>query len=141
MKINIRCGTKGLNWEEVCKIFKLAPLGTRNPEELKKASEQSYTVCTAWHSETMVGFGRAISDGQYQSVIYDIVVLPEYQGKGIGTSITQKLLEEQPDSSTVLLYAVPGKEGFYRKLGFGDLTTGMGVFPDQEIARSSGYLK
>jgi diadenosine tetraphosphatase ApaH/serine/threonine PP2A family protein phosphatase len=39
--ISIKYGTEHLNWLYVCEIFKLAPLGTRDPEKLQLAAENS----------------------------------------------------------------------------------------------------
>ncbi len=141
MNISIKYGTENIDWTALCEIFRLAPLGTREPEKLKLASENSHTVCSAFLDDTIVGFDRAISDGQYQSAIYDVVVLPKYQGKGIGKSIMVALLEKLPRSAPVLIYAAPGKQEFYRKLGFGKLKTGMGLFPNPEVSRLKGYLE
>jgi ribosomal protein S18 acetylase RimI-like enzyme len=140
MNIEIRFGTAGLDWRAVCEIFKRAPLGSREPDKLRRASENSHIVCSAWDGETIVGIGRAISDRQYQS-IYDVVVLPEYQNKGVGRSIMNALLQSLPKGTNVLIFVVPRKEGFYRKLGFGDLKTGMGLFANPEKARVGGYLE
>lgn len=56
--------------------------------------------------------------------VHDIMVLPEYQGQKVGTSIMQKLLEkvneikkENPDLR-VYLGASKNREKFYEKFGF-----------------------
>jgi ribosomal protein S18 acetylase RimI-like enzyme len=141
MNVLIKYGTENIDWESVCEIIRLAPLGTRDPGKLKIAAENSHTVCTAYADEQLVGFGRAISDGQFQSAIYDVVVLPEFQSQGVGQSIMNAILEKLPNSGPVLLYAAPGKQAFYRKFGFGVLKTGMALFPDPERYRSKGYLE
>ncbi len=105
----------------------------------RKACENSYLICTAYSMGQLVGLGRAISDTVWQSAIYDLVVLPEYQGQGIGTRIMQSLLERLP-RGPVLMYVVPGKENFYRKLGFELLRTGMGRFPNPKKQRADGYI-
>jgi len=140
MTIQIRYGTEHLNWSALCELIRLAPLGERDPETMKKAVENSYVVCSAYENNELVGFGRAISDGHYQAAIYDIVVLPQYQGKGIGRMVMQSLLAQLPEKSLSLMYVVPGKQKFYEKFGFGNLTTGMGRFADPEKARQNGYL-
>jgi len=120
INISIKYGTEDIDWVALCEVFRLAPLGTRKPEKLRIASENSHTVCSAFVDGRIIGFGRAISDGQYQSTIYDIVVLPEFQSQGVGKSIMNALLEKLPGDSTILIYVTPGKQGFYRKLGFGN---------------------
>ena len=141
MAIIIKYGTEHINWVALCEICRLAPLGIREPRKLELASQNSHTVCSAYLNEEIIGFGRAISDGQYQSVIYDVVVLPDYQNQGIGKLIMESLIEKLPKSGPVLMYVAPGKQGFYRKFGFGNLKTGMGLFPNPEISRAKGYLE
>lgn len=141
MNISIEFGTENIDWVALCEIFSLAPLGTREPEKLKLAAENSYLVCSAYVNERIIGFGRAISDGQYQSAIYDVVVLPDYQNQGVGKSIMEALLEKLPKSAPILIFVAPGKQGFYRKIGFGNLKTGMGLFPNPELSRAKGYLE
>lgn len=141
MEISIRYGTEKIDWTAVCDIFRRAPLGTREPEKLRIAAENSHVVCAAYVDREIIGFGRAISDGEYQSAIYDVVVLPQFQGKGVGKLVMDALLEKLPKGGTVLIFVVPGKQGFYRKFGFGGLKTGMGLFPNPEMSREKGYLE
>ncbi|OEU51134.1 MAG: GCN5 family acetyltransferase [Desulfobulbaceae bacterium S3730MH12] len=141
MEISIKYGSENIDWVTLCEIFRRAPLGTRKPDKLKIAVENSFSVCSAFVDSRMIGFGRAISDGQYQSAIYDVVVLPEFQKHGAGKIIMDALLEKLPKSGPVLIYVVPGKQDFYRKFGFGNLKTGMGLFPNPEMSRARGYLE
>lgn len=141
MEISLKMGTRDIDWPAVCTVFERAPLGTREPERLRRAAEISSAVCSAYDGTRVVGFGRALSDGEYQSAIYDVVVLPEYQGRGVGKAVVQALLEKLPqERGPVLIYAVPGKEGFSEKLGFSRLLTGMGRFPDHSKARNKGLI-
>lgn len=141
MNISLKFGPENIDWVALCEIFRLAPLGIREPEKLKIAAENSFAVCSAFVDGNIIGFGRALSDGQYQSAIYDVVVLPEFQNQGVGKSIMNALLEKLPRNATVLIYVAPGKQDFYRKIGFGNLKTGMGLFPNPEMSRAKGYLE
>jgi aralkylamine N-acetyltransferase len=141
MKISIEYGTENIDWVALCEIFRLAPLGAREPEKLRKAAENSHTVCSAYDNVKIIGFGRAISDNHYQSAIYDVVVLPEYQNRGVGKSIMKSLLEKLPQSGPVLIFVTPGKQDFYRNFGFGNLWTGMGLLPNPGMSREKGYLE
>jgi hypothetical protein len=80
VSLELKFGTANLDWSKVCRLIELAPLGKREPDKLRRAVENSYVVCTAYDRGSLIGFGRALSDGEYQSAIYDLVVLPEYQG-------------------------------------------------------------
>ena len=141
MNAIIRYGTDHIDWDELCRIFPLAPLGTRDPVKLRQASKNSHTVISVYADNTLIGFGRALSDGCYQSAVYDVVVLPDFQGQGIGRAIMTALLDRLPPDSTIFIYVAPGKQVFYEQLGFGHLTTGMGRFPDPEKSRANGYLR
>ena len=138
--IRIEFGSDHIDWDAVCEVIRLAPLGTRDPDKLRAAAKNSYAVCTAYAAEQLIGFGRAISDGQCQSAIYDVVVRPEFQGQGIGKAIMKALLRELPQGGPVLIYAAPGRQDFYRQFGFRVLKTGMALFTDPERYRSGGYI-
>lgn len=142
MAIQISYETAGVNWAEVAQVMELAPLAKRDPEQLRRAAENSEVVVFAHdlaQQERVVGFGRALSDGELCGVIYDVVVLPDYQGRGVGRAIVTALLARLPVHS-IILYAVPGKEGFYEALGFHRLKTGMGKFTEPNILREKGYI-
>jgi ribosomal protein S18 acetylase RimI-like enzyme len=124
MNISLKYDLKNVNWAEITEIFRLAPLGKRGPEKLRRACENSYLVCLAYDEKKLIGMGRALSDGEYQAAIYDLVVRPEYQDKGIGRQIMEAIQKRLP-VKTIILYAVPGKEPFYQKLGYFKMRTAM----------------
>jgi GNAT superfamily N-acetyltransferase len=71
-----------------------------------------------------VGVARLVWDGGPAALIKDVLVLPEYQSKGIGKYMTEQILsylkaQMKPGwRITIDLMAAIGKEGFYEKLGF-----------------------
>lgn len=77
---------------------------------------RSTLVFSAWHGDTLVGCVRVLSDQIFRSVIYDMAVLPAYQGRGIGTALMKKCLAAYPDSEW--LVGTETAAGFYQKLGF-----------------------
>lgn len=130
----------GVDWAEAARVFERAPLGTRIPGRLKKAFEASHTVCFARHGGDIAGLGRAISDGVYQAAVYDMCLLPEHQGRGLGRALLEAILERL-DVEHVILYAVPGKEGFYEKLGFSPMLTAMSRHRAPEKLEAMGYIR
>ncbi|WP_432737854.1 GNAT family N-acetyltransferase [Maridesulfovibrio sp. FT414] len=140
MNITISFELDDIDWKQVAEIFEKAPLGTREPEKLSRAAANSELVCFARNGEEYIGFARAITDGEYNGVIYDLCILPQYQSQGIGRMIMDVMLERLSPLN-VILYAVPGKEGFYSKLGFNNMLTAMGRFKDVEGMVERGYLQ
>lgn len=116
-----------VDWQAVADSLKKVGMAYHEPEVHKRAFEASHTTVFIYDKLQLIGFGRAISDGEYQGAIYDVAVLPEAQGKGIGKIIIQAILDRLPNCN-IILYATPGMEGFYKKLGFRAMKTGMAVF-------------
>ncbi|HXQ81742.1 MAG TPA: GNAT family N-acetyltransferase [Opitutaceae bacterium] len=140
MHVTLSDDIAAVDWERLALVFRRAPLGNRDAAGLREVFEGSGVRCFAWDGGELVGAGRAISDGARYAVIFDVVVLPEYQGAGNGTRI-MAFLAERSKAANVLLHAVPGKEAFYRKLGYRKMKTAMGLFSNPEAQREGGYIE
>jgi predicted N-acetyltransferase YhbS len=79
-------------------------------------------------------------DGEFYAAVYDVALLPELQGQGIGSRIMEALLEDLP-AGPVVLFAVPGKERCYQRFGFHRMRTAMARFRRPERAREQGFLE
>lgn len=82
-----------------------------------------YSLCV-YDDNKLIGYGRIIGDKTIFLYIQDIMVIPEYQNKHIGTGIMENLLTQineykkiNPNIRTYL-GASKGKESFYEKFGF-----------------------
>ena len=87
---------------------------------LREAIGKSWYLASAYDGDCLVGFGRVISDGVLHALIVDLIVLPSYQGSGIGALILDELTDKCrsqriPD---IQLFCAKGKTGFYEKHGF-----------------------
>jgi len=127
MELKIITDCSGIDWQIIADSLKKVGMAYHEPEVHKRAFEASHTTIFIYEELQLIGFGRAISDGEYQGAIYDVAVLPEAQGKGIGKVIIQAILNRLPNCN-IILYAAPGMEGFYKKFGFGSMKTGMALF-------------
>lgn len=108
----------------------------RPVEQVKVALDNGLFNVTAVCDGKVVGMGRLVGDGAMYYYLQEIIVLPEYQGCGIGKSIVNRLLEYIKDNSfagtnvSIGLTAVKGKETFYEKFGFNIHSQGMSIYMD-----------
>jgi len=106
----------------------------------RQAFLNSYAVVFLRDGEQLIGFGRAISDGAYQAAIYDVAVLPPYQRQGLGTLIMETMLARLANCN-VILYANPGREDFYLKMGFRPMLTGMAKYLKPAVMKERGLIR
>ena len=140
MEVDVKQDCSGVDWKAVSETLKSVGMAYYEPDVHRKAFEASHTTVFVYHAGRLIGFGRSISDGAYQAAIYDCAVIPEFQGKGFGTIIIKNILSRISHCNTIL-YATPGKEGFYQKLGFRKMKTGMAHFKKSESMRESGFTE
>ncbi len=88
--------------------------------ELYSAIQHSWYAVSAYDGTDLVGFGRIIADGVLHALIVDLIVLPEYQGQGIGSVVLTRLIAQcnAAGIKDVQLFCATGKAGFYEKFGF-----------------------
>ncbi|OGF25499.1 hypothetical protein A2331_01365 [Candidatus Falkowbacteria bacterium RIFOXYB2_FULL_34_18] len=65
----------------------------------------------------LIGFARILSDNQFHTVLAEIVVHPDYQGKNIGNKII-KTVKEEYSHTPIYLDALPENKEFFSKQGF-----------------------
>lgn len=88
------------------------------PDLLYKALTNSDSLITAWDGNRLVGLGNAISDGHLVVYYSQLLVHPDYQGKGIGRMIVDRFQKKYGDFHQQLLTADGKAIDFYRKCGF-----------------------
>ena len=129
------------DWARLADVMARAPLKSRDPGALARAYANSFAAAFAWHGGTLIGGARAVSDGVYYATIFDVAVDPDWQGIGVGRRLVQDLIERLPVEK-IFLTSVPGKQGFYGRLGFLRQTNAMGWYaaPLRADAVASGIL-
>ena len=88
------------------------------PELLHKALRASHSLVTAWDGTRLAGLGNAISDGHLVVYYPHLLVLPEYQGRGIGSELMRRLMARYKGFHQHMLVADGRALDFYRKCGF-----------------------
>lgn len=92
----------------------------RSPDMLEKAYRRSLLVLAAYEGERLAGVIRVVGDGCSIVFVQDVLVLPEYQRRGIGTALVRAVLERYSHVYQMEL-ATDNTEktsAFYRSLGF-----------------------
>ncbi|NDW17529.1 N-acetyltransferase [Dysgonomonas sp. 216] len=131
MRIVYKYDCENVLWNSVPELLNKVNMAATDVQTHRLSFEASQEVVFVYHEDKLIGLGRAISDRVRQAAIYDVAVDPEYQGLGIGKEIVMHIIKCLPGCN-IILYASPGKEDFYRKLGFKKMKTGMVVFANRE---------
>lgn len=122
MNLTIKENVK--NVEEFNLLYDAVGWGAYSDDITKRALDNTFYSVSIYDEDKIIGYGRLIGDTICFMYIHDIMVLPDYQSKKIGTMIMNKLIEkinelkkEHPDI-LVYLGASKNREGFYEKFGF-----------------------
>ena len=96
----------------------------RTINDLKKCLANSDVIVSLWVGKEIVGFGRALTDGIYRGVLWDIVIDQNHQGKGYGKMIVKNLLESKKIKHTKKIYLMTtSKKLFYSQIDFQEVSS------------------
>jgi GNAT superfamily N-acetyltransferase len=94
----------------------------RTPEAVRRLLEGSslFFCIREQPGGRLVALARAITDGVYKAMVFDVIVHPEHQGRGLGVRVMDDLLAHPDlrDVQHVELYCLPALEPFYDHWGF-----------------------
>ncbi|PIB35726.1 GNAT family N-acetyltransferase [Reichenbachiella sp. 5M10] len=111
--------TKEIDLAQIVKLYEANEWSAaKKPNELYNALMNSHSLITAWCSNQLIGLGNAISDGHLVVYYPHLLVLPEYQGNGIGKMIVNKMQEKYKNYHMQMLTADGKAIEFYEKNGF-----------------------
>lgn len=103
---------RAVGWAEVSK------------EQLEAGIPNSRFIISAKDKDKTVGMARAVGDGGYFLLLVEVIVLPEYQGNGIGRHMLTEFMSfvkeytKPGQTVSITLMSAKGKEDFYKKFGF-----------------------
>ena len=122
----------GPNLKPVKGLFKLQQFFNRNTfwaqnrtlSDLKRCLANTDVIISIWSDGEIVGFGRALSDGVYRGVLWDIIIDKNHQGNGYGKLIVKNLLNSKKIKNTKKIYLMTtNKKLFYSQIDFKEVTT------------------
>ncbi len=92
----------------------------RDADLISLALENSLVVVSVWETGRLIAFARATGDKVFNATVWDVVVRPSHQRRGLGRLVMKEVLREldKYNIPLITLYADQGTQHFYEKLGF-----------------------
>ena len=93
---------------------------TSQPEMLRNAYSKSLKILAAYDSEKLIGIIRVVGDGYSIVYVQDLLILLEYQRKGIGTRLLEEITSIYRDvyQKVLLTDNTEKTVSFYKSLGY-----------------------
>ncbi|MCR5600868.1 MAG: GNAT family N-acetyltransferase [Ruminococcus sp.] len=113
-----------LKTDRFIELWESAGWGSLDRELVETSLKNSYVTFEVRDGEKTIAMARLIGDGAMAFFLKDLVVLPEYQGKGVGrrllTHIEEYIRSQLKEGwwSYLQLMSAKDKEEFYLKCGY-----------------------
>lgn len=118
----LRIEENGLNAEIYTELRAHAGMQPYKREDVEIALGGTLFSVVVWDDDKPIGIARVVGDGRVSFLIKDVVVHPDFQGRGIGRLVMEKIMayvqRAGAANAYVGLMSTPGKEGFYEQFGF-----------------------
>ena len=106
----------------------------------EKSLPQSLFCVVAEHDGAMAGMARVMGDGATYYYIMDVAVVPEMQGRGIGTAMMNAVVDfirqQGNDKALTTLFTHAHRSGFYARFGFEGPDTWLHGMSARELRKS-----
>lgn len=91
----------------------------RKAADIRRMTGMTPLFFSAWDGGRLVGMGRAGTDFTFRAVLWDLIVDPEYAGRGVGSRLVNLFLKH-PRLRRVESFwlSTTDKQRFYSKFGF-----------------------
>ena len=92
--------------------------------QAEQAIKNSLYIVTAIEDGQLIGMGRIVGDGAVICYVQDLIVVPDAQGKGVGSELLKRLqsyvdsLRMEHSEMMLCLMCAKGRESFYESNGF-----------------------
>ncbi len=98
----------------------------RMENEYKNPLMTSYYHIAIYENDELIGYVDCVSNGVTDAYIQDLMVHPDYQGKGIGTDLMNKMIECLKEKRIYMISVVfeESLKPFYEKFGFYNMLCG-----------------
>ena len=86
----------------------------------------SFFHIAVYDGDLLVGFVDSVSNGVTDAYIQDLIVRPDYQGKGIGTDLMKKMIASLKEKHIYMISVIfeESLKPFYDRFGFNTMLCG-----------------
>ncbi|MOA15368.1 Acetyltransferase (GNAT) family protein [compost metagenome] len=132
-----------VDWLQLAGLLETAGLGQRDPQVLQRVYQHSQFCYWGYLDGRMIATAHAISDMTSVAYLADVALHPDFQGRGLGRQLMDRVMQDLAPLGKVFIYSVPDKLEFYKKYHFRELTTGMVYADSAALARlqHNGYVR
>lgn len=115
---------KSVDLHELEKLCDTVGWVRRPLRKVKIAIENSFLTVSLFYKKAseskLIAFARTTSDNTFNATIWDVVVHPDFQRKGLGKILIHETIKKLRyyEINTITLFADPQVTNFYRNLGF-----------------------
>jgi len=103
-------------------ILNNSTLGERRPVDdiniIQGMLDNADIIITANMDDKIIGVARAVTDFNYCCYLSDLAVHKDYQHKGIGKELIDKVQEQLNYKCKIILLSAPNAVEYYPKIGF-----------------------
>lgn len=98
----------------------------RMENEYKSPLMTSYYHIAVYDGGKLIGYIDSVSNGVTDAYIQDLMVSPDYQGRGIGTNLMTKMIEYLKEKHIYMISVVyeESLKPFYEQFGFNSMLCG-----------------
>lgn len=94
-----------------------------SPAQIRKLLKHSHLILTAKNQKhELVGFASAVSDGVLCALVQNLVVHPDYRGRGLGSRLLRELTRTLRKEGISCIYVLGTRtrkaRGFFSRVGF-----------------------
>ncbi|MBI5197749.1 MAG: GNAT family N-acetyltransferase [Nitrospirae bacterium] len=112
--------SKAVDIDQALELYKCAEWSKdRTREEAETILANSSLILTVWDDGRLLGMARVLTDFVVRATLYDVIVRPEVQGKGVGRMLVEKALDHPSLKRVPVFYLLTkDKRPFYERFGF-----------------------
>jgi predicted N-acetyltransferase YhbS len=115
-----------LDPSDIVRVFESSGIQrpTTDLRRITRMFQNANLVLSAWADRRLVGVCRAVTDFSYCCYLSDLAVEREFQKRGIGRTLIERLRSVIGEEVTLIVVSAPSTVGYYPNVGFEPIQNG-----------------